>query len=100
MQNTISYLPPFDFRVKCNLDMTLWKCKRFIYMRSLSGLLCFVKSASCYSFRAILGIYFFSFLQYHIKTKSIKSHLIYFQEWSAKADIDLKVSWKRKATRW
>lgn len=21
MQNTISYLPPFDFGVKCNLDM-------------------------------------------------------------------------------
>ncbi len=37
-------------------------------------------------------------MQYHFQTKPIKSHLNYFQEWSAKADTDLKVSRKCKVT--
>ncbi len=50
MQNTISYLPPFDFGVKFNLDMILWDfCGNDTSNRSLGFFILLLLSSTIYS---------------------------------------------------
>lgn len=61
MQNTISYLPPFDLGVKFNLDMIL-RLLGFLFAVTIPAIVLWVFS-SCYSYqaRSILGIFAVSY---------------------------------------